>query len=38
MGEDIKTSYIKKPYEVKKFLESLITYTDYSRMGMYISN
>ncbi|MDE6597407.1 MAG: zinc-ribbon domain-containing protein [Clostridia bacterium] len=35
---DIYSSYIKKPYEVKKFLESLISQTDYDKIGMHIYN
>ena len=35
---DIYSSYIKKPYEVKKFLEGLISQTDYDKIGMHIYN
>ena len=35
---DIKSTYIKKPYEVKKFLEGLINQTDYGKVGMHIFN
>ncbi|MDE7453392.1 MAG: hypothetical protein K2N22_03190, partial [Clostridia bacterium] len=37
-GWDIKTTYIKKPYEVKQFLEGLMAETDYSGMQMHIAN
>ena len=35
---DIHSTYIKKPYEVKRFLESLINQTDYDKVGMHIYN
>lgn len=35
---DIRSTYIKKPYEVKRFLEGLINQTDYDRVGMHIYN
>ena len=37
-GWDISTRYIKDPYKLKQFLESLIDTTDYSRMNMLMTN
>ena len=35
---DVHSTYIKKPYEVKRFLEGLINQTDLSQIGLHIHN
>lgn len=35
---DINTRYVKSPYKLKVFLQTLIDSTDYGKIGMYITN